>query len=284
MEKIIRKILEEGLDIDKGTRVLILFDNSKWEIAEKISVQSNKLGARTETQEISASNKTFAEPPKDLITPMKSQDVFISVTTNDFTLSKAVKEARDKGTKIANMAEISEDIMYACDVDYSEIQERGDKLRKKIKRSKKGRVISSEGTDLSFETGNREVNVESGLCHYEGGVCTYPPGEVSFTPVEETVNGDIVVTRARGESKEMKKSYEVKKGKIMNPKGLQTDEVGEIGIGFNPKIELKKVYPHDLKKDGTMHIGIGANFHLGGEIWGDKHHDISIGEAELELD
>ncbi len=278
------KILDKGLEIEKGERVLVIFDNERWEIAEEVAERCEEKKARTETREISVPREHFFEPPKELITPFKSQDIVISITRSSITMSKAARGARDKGTKIANLANIDLDLLYACDVDYREIRERGKEPRKKINKAKKGRITTEKGTDLSFELGKREVKLESGLCDSKGDVCTYPPGEMCFAPIEETVNGEIVVTEMRKKEKPFEVVYSVEDGKIQNPGDLKSHEVGEIGIGLNPKVELKGVFPHDLKKKGTGHVGVGANFHLGGDIWNERHYDIGIGRCTLELD
>lgn len=277
------KIINKGLGIEKGDRVLVIFDNERWEIAEEIAERCNSKEARTETREISVSKERFFEPPRELITPLKSQDILISVTRNSLTLSKTAKEARDKGTKIANLANINLDLLYACKAPYEEMEKRGSELRKKIKKAEKGRITTEHGTVLSFKIGDRGINVESGLCDSKGEVCTYPPGEVSFSPLEDSINGTISVKGMRKEEP-LGAVFDVENGEIQNPGDLKSDKVGEIGIGLNSEVELKGVFPHDLKKDGTVHIGVGANFYLGGNIWDEKHYDIGIGKYTLELD
>jgi len=61
------------------------------------------------------------------------------------------------------------------------------------KKSKKCHIASSIGTDISFEFQNRPVLIKDGAATEPGEVEFFPGMCVAIAPVEETINGTIVV-------------------------------------------------------------------------------------------
>ena len=49
--------------------------------------------------------------------------------------------------------------------------------------------------------------------------------------------------------------------------------IGELGIGFNPKINLMGAMVVDEKALGTAHIALGSNYWFGGDIYSISHLD-----------
>ena len=60
--------------------------------------------------------------------------------------------------------------------------------------------------------------------------------------------------------------------------------VAELGVGLNPKSIMQGVQLEDEAVFGTVHIGIGTNITLGGNVKAAIHYDMIMWEPTIELD
>ena len=60
--------------------------------------------------------------------------------------------------------------------------------------------------------------------------------------------------------------------------------LGELGIGTNPKARRTDITIEAEKIKGTVHIGIGDNSHMGGKVVADYHQDFVVPRPDLFLD
>ncbi len=60
--------------------------------------------------------------------------------------------------------------------------------------------------------------------------------------------------------------------------------LGELGIGTNPKARRTDITIEAEKIKGTVHIGIGDNSHMGGKVVADYHQDFVVPGPDLFLD
>ncbi|MEE9491103.1 MAG: hypothetical protein V3V80_02220, partial [Dehalococcoidia bacterium] len=126
-----------------------------------------------------------------------SADVIVDLCdVSNESLSAAMLKAREKGARITSCAvRGAEDYVIAAvlDVDYPLMVEVAEKMCALWRKTKVCRVTSALGTDVSFQLKGRPALRGDGRAT-EPGVHEYFPGtSPSIAPVEETINGTIVV-------------------------------------------------------------------------------------------
>ncbi len=108
----------------------------------------------------------------------------------------ATIEARRQGTRLlVTKVEGVEDyvIRALLDVDYEAMIRNAELVAKLWDQTKHCRVTSPQGTDVSFDLMPRKSIIGDGALSEDGEVDFFPGAQVSIAPVEETINGTIVV-------------------------------------------------------------------------------------------
>ncbi|UCH27478.1 MAG: aminopeptidase [Trueperaceae bacterium] len=108
----------------------------------------------------------------------------------------ATVEARSKGTRLlsTNVEGIEDYVVRALlDVDFDAMVRNADLIAKLWEDTKLCRVTSPQGTDITFEHTGRPSIVGDGALSEDGEVDFFPGAQVSIAPVEETINGVIVI-------------------------------------------------------------------------------------------
>ncbi len=98
------------------------------------------------------------------------------------------------------------------------------------------------------------------------------------TPVRVEVDKGRI-TRISG-GKEALRLEEILRG----TKSEQSYFIAELGIGMNPKAQIIGSMLLDEGCEGTVHIGIGSNLGMGGDIQAPLHLDLIMKETSLALD
>ncbi len=175
---------------------------------------------------------------------------------------------------LAQDAEMSlneyENFFYkACLQDWNKLSKLMHKIAKKFKRNSEVHLI---GKDI-----NLKMRVYGDLLKVCEGKENMPDGELCMAPIKESLNGKIKFEYpAIRNGKEVTDiELEFKDGKVTTAKAsknedflkamLSTDEnsnfVGELGIGCNPKIKkFTKDLLFDEKINGTIHLALGAPY------------------------
>ena len=108
----------------------------------------------------------------------------------------ATLEAREKGARLlsTNLRGIEDyAIRGLLDIDYDAMIRDARLVKKLYEQTEVCRVTSPQGTDLSFQLMPRKAIVGDGALTEDGEVDFFPGAQVSVAPVEETINGVIVV-------------------------------------------------------------------------------------------
>ena len=109
----------------------------------------------------------------------------------------ATIEARTKkGTRVlsTNVEGIEDYVLRAVlDIDFDAMIRNADRIGKLWEEATEVRVTSPQGTDVSFKhTGRKSIIGDGALSEY-GEVDFFPGAQVSIAPVEETINGTIII-------------------------------------------------------------------------------------------
>jgi leucyl aminopeptidase (aminopeptidase T) len=108
----------------------------------------------------------------------------------------ATVEARSKGTRVlvTGVKGIEDYVVRALlDVDYEAMIRNAELVAKLWDQTEHCRVTSPQGTDVSFDLMPRKSIIGDGALTEDGEVDFFPGAQVSIAPVEETINGNIVI-------------------------------------------------------------------------------------------
>jgi leucyl aminopeptidase (aminopeptidase T) len=185
--------------------------------------------------------------------------------------------------------------------DYHKIAERTHKLCAMLEKSKKIRVTSPGGTDITMPIGGRTAHASSGLFRQAGQWGNLPTGEAYLAPLEGVSNGTVVVdgsmagigvvsepiriTVKHGFATEITGGAEAKKLiELLEPHGKDARTVAEFGIGTNDKAILTGKIIEDEKVMGTIHIAFGDNKSMGGSVRVASHLDGLVKQPNVWFD
>ncbi len=185
-------------------------------------------------------------------------------------------------------------------INYSSLQKTIAKVAEKLKNAEEINVKTALGTDITFGIKGRKPMTDDGDFRTPGKGGNLPCGEVFISPALGTANGTMVfdgsitlertliikelikvavregfVTEIVGgkEARKLeayirkaeKKPFEmVKKGEMAKEKAegyaKNARNIGEFGIGLNPKAKIVGKVLEDEKVLGTVHFAIGSNY------------------------
>lgn len=164
------------------------------------------------------------------------------------------------------------DRMYAdaLDIDYAALRTRQEAAVARLS-SGEVRVTTPAGTDLRFRTGGRPFNRQDGdgarrrVARARIRIDRHielPAGVIRVAPIEESVNGTIVlpVTGAR---------LEIVKGTVVNRPGAM--RFREFALGFNRALAPRpgsRIIPYFGYGEGVVRLSFGDNEELGGNVRG----------------
>jgi len=243
-----------------------------------------------------------AEPPDPVAGALLEADVFVAPTTKSLTHTRARSRATDAGARGATMPGITEDVMIAgLDADYEAIGRACDDLLAQVEGADVIRVTSPQGTDVTFEPGDRDWRADVGLNHEPGMFSNLPAGEIFVSP--ETADGTYVVDGTmmpHGRLDGRRLAFDVEDGYVTRISDdavreqveAAADEVGrdaynlaELGIGANVGVaELVGSVLLDEKAAGTVHVAIGDDAGFGGDVEAPLHLDGVLTEPTVYAD
>jgi leucyl aminopeptidase (aminopeptidase T) len=185
-------------------------------------------------------------------------------------------------------------------IDYSSLRRTAAGIVERMKNAAEIRVVTELGTNIAFGVRGREIIAEDGNFKTPGKGGNLPCGEVSVSPTLETSEGTVVfdgsitldrsiiirepikisvkkgfVTEINGrrESKELEayirkaenKPFEMSRNCVLAKEKAEqyarnARNLGEFGIGLNPKAKIVGKVLEDEKVLGTVHFAIGSNY------------------------
>lgn len=195
-------------------------------------------------------------------------------------------------------------IREATDVEYTSMQQLGQKLAKILEKSRKVEITSPEGTNLSFSLEGRRAHVKDGVIDDEdiemGAIfSSLPDGSVLVAPTETStegiLNSNIPFPNAGLLVESLSLSFE--NGRLTSCSGGKNSEVllnmwekatgdkdriGWLELGLNPKASIGFTYNNIVL--GTATIGIGLNKELEGRNESDWGLPVTLERSTVNLD
>ena len=252
--------------------------------------------------------RSGVEPTATMARKMKGYQVIVAINSFSLTHTEARAAASSAGARVATMRGAVPEMFYPngpISVDYLEVEKETRRIAGFLTRAGQAKIITSSGTDLVLSLKGRKGREDNGINVKPGQWSNLPAGEAYIAPLEGTAQGELVVekewypnlkenmviTFEKGLACKVQGGGEINR-KLNEILGLGPGKMrrenrcnlGELGIGTNPKAHRTDITIEAEKIKGTLHIGMGDNSHMGGKVVADYHQDFVVPEPDLFLD
>ncbi len=242
------------------------------------------------------------EPPAPVAAAMAGADVVLAPTTKSLSHTAARTRANEAGARVATLPGITDDVfMTGMDADYGRIREECARVHEQVAGAEEVRVTSPQGTDVTVEPGSRAWHEDTGVVHEPGGMTNLPAGEVYVSP--ETADGTVVVDGTmmpHGRLEDGTVEFTVEGGQVTDiaddalreeveqaaaEAGEAAYNLAELGVGTNVAVtDLVGSVLLDEKAAGTVHLAIGDDHGIGGDVEAPIHLDGVLTEPTVFAD
>ena len=209
---------------------------------------------------------------------IKNSKYILGLHTN-FINTNAAREALKNGSRIlATQPWGIEDYLIkgVLDVDLDSMIFNGELTKKLWDSTEQCDVVSENGTNISFKLTNRPTIIGDGMITEDGELDYFPGVQVSIAPIEETINGKIVIDASDNVQGIVKNPYTfyVNNGVITDVEGgleanamnnwlkSRNDEIiyhlCHFTIGINPKAGISGNMIEDERLLGSVDFGFGS--------------------------
>jgi len=301
MRDAIRSIFRSNLAVEKGERILIVTDSGKRAVARQFLEVAEEEGHGAELATVPIAEVHGVEPPESVARRMLAADVIVIVTTRSLSHTRARARATERGARIATMAGVTEDVLRRfSQVDLLAMKARTNRLADVLDRGERVLLTSKKGTDLAFSIAGRIAHGrKASIFDRPGYWGNIPCGEAFIAPIEDSVNGMLVIDASIGGIGlvDTDVAIRIERGKVTGIEGgagarrfealLDDDakrQVAEFGIGTNDKARITGVTLEDEKVLGTCHIAFGNNRFFGGANAVGFHTDCVITDPTIVID
>jgi leucyl aminopeptidase (aminopeptidase T) len=298
-------LINQVLAVKKGESVLIITDTDRpRNITLALSYSAISAGAEVVVVTMEPQKIGGQEPPAAVAAAMGAVQVVINQSTQSLTHTASVREAMKKGARIANLRNVTEEMMVMGGItaDYQQVRRTTEKLAGLLSKADEIRLTTPEGTDLTMRTRGRKAIAQSGFVTQPGVLSGLPDGEATLAPREGMTEGVIVSPYIADQIGKITEPFrmEIVKGRIAKiTGGKQARDLKRIleagdAAGYNAASQFAlgtnsacRIIPNTRevsKKLGTAHIAIGDNVSLGGESKGTYHIDFVFLNVSVSLD
>lgn len=277
--------IRDCMGTQRGESVLIITDEQKRKIGYNLFLNSQRLGFESLYVEMKSREMHGEEPPKQIADLMKMFDVVLCPTTKSLTHTNARREASALGARVATFPGITEEVMIrGLNADYKKIAALTNRLTEVLTEVNTVHVTAPNGTDITLDVSGRKAISSKGLFHKKGESGNLPTGESYIAPVEGESDGVFFVDGSmagigvikgkpirieveEGIAKNISGNAQAKKlNTIIEKYGDLGRNIAEFGIGTNDKVKLSGLLLEDEKVMGTIHIALGDNKSMGGNV------------------
>jgi leucyl aminopeptidase (aminopeptidase T) len=292
------------LGIKPSDKVLVIADTALEKIGRLFFDAALKCAPDTQLLIITPRKTHAEEPPEQIAKLMLGYDVLIIPTYRSMTHTDARRAACNAGARCATLPNVQiGSIRRAINANYDRIAKLSNRYAKILTDGKTARVTTPAGTDISFSIDGRDGFADTGLALIPGMFTNLPAGEAYIAPIEGTANGRIVIDGAICDTGKLAQNdfiyIDVKDGyatditggksaeelrALIEPFGIEAKNVAELGIGTNYKARICGCILEDEKVLGTVHIALGDNKSMGGNVRVASHLDGILMSPTLYID
>ncbi|WP_267163015.1 aminopeptidase [Halovenus salina] len=295
--------VEQCLNLQEGESFVVVTDEKRQAIGEALYGVANEITDETTIVRYPVGDQHGEEPPEPVAAAMTGADVVLAPTTKSLSHTTARQEATDAGARAATLPGITDGVfLMGLDADYEAIRDECAAIYDQVADADEIRVTSPQGTDITLEVSDRDWREDTGIVHEPGAFSNLPAGEVFVSPTSG--DGTVVVDGTMMPHGELTDGqtvrFEVEDGyvteigdeEISDQIETAAGEVGdaaynlaELGIGTNTAVtELVGSVLLDEKAGGTVHLAIGDNHAIGGDIEAPLHLDGILREPTVFAD
>ncbi len=304
IEERARSIIEVNLALKDDETLLVVTDEDTYDIGRMLYDVARSMGVRASMMLMPVGNVNGEEPPSAVSAAMKSADVVVCPTAKSLTHTSARIEAAAAGARVVTMPGITTSMLQegASCADYAEVERRTAKMTELLTQASKAR-IEKDGHVLELDLEGRRGVSSPGVYRNPGECGNFPSGEAYIAPLEDGVDGTMVIDGSMVGVGVLSEPLEVEicKGSLVDARGADAngsykDQLGilfakpengtiaELGIGTNDAAILSGNILEDEKLYGSVHIAFGTNTSFGGVTKADCHYDGIILRPTLYLD
>lgn len=303
--------IADALEVERGERVMLRYDpNTMRELEPEVASALRASGALVESHPFG--------PLDDFAARLERTDIYVwlpagptAVTPNEQAAAlvrwlDARQERRElhfhwvdgtrdvDGLPVPHRAAYDRVYLDALDIDYAAMAARMDAAIERL-RAGEVRVTTPAGTDIRFRVSDRPFNRQTGdasKAHARRGRIRIdrhtelPAGVIRVAPVEESVNGVLVLPAARFGSERATSVRLVFKEGVVTQSNAASGEAAlraflmsapganrfrEFALGFNPKLVTppgERALAYYGYGDGVVRMSLGDNEELGGAVRG----------------
>jgi len=300
-----------------GERVLIITDDL--EIGEMLAKNTEELNGELIYVYLHPSQRPQEKLPAPLRSAIVRSDIVLTTLTQrlpeeaDFRRGIIDAVHQEGGARLAHMPGIKKDTFFECmaKTDCQETKGLGEKLARILTLGRTLKIISTDDSVLEVEIGRWDNVADADtLITTRRSWANLPLGESFVLPRIGTAKGRIIINggypgKILREGDEI--TLDVKNGRIsitgdnaaskelanylqnLDAKAEPEDRgnmylVSEIGLGTNRFARQVPQMVEYEKKLGTLHIAVGLNTFLGGNISAPEHHDMVVENGTMEVD
>jgi 2,5-dihydroxypyridine 5,6-dioxygenase len=298
------KLVNVLAQVKKGEQVLIVTDYDAISIARSLATACIQAGAEPTMMIMRPREAHGLEPPEMVAEAMTKADMVFQPVSKSIAHTSATKKAREAGARVIVLPEYTAEMLISggLEADFEAQKPLCEKMRDYLTNARTARVTTPSGTDIAMSLEGRPGRALTGMARERGGYSSPPNIEASIAPVEGTAEGVIVADASissigllsfpvtilvkEGLAKEITGGAEAQKlkGILESANDPKVYNVGELGIGLNPKAKLCGLMLEDEGAFGSVHIALGSNADFGGKTKASRHIDLIISKSTLLLD
>ncbi|WP_114578883.1 aminopeptidase [Saliphagus sp. LR7] len=290
------------MNVEAGESCVIVTDDDREPIGEALYEVASEVTDDSVIARYPPGETHGGEPPETVAAAMADADVVLAPTTKSITHTRARTNATDAGARVATLPGVTESVFTTgLAADYESIASHCEAVLEQVAGASEIRVTTERGTDITFDVTGRSFLSDTGIVHEPGSSSNLPAGEVFVSPV--SADGRYVVDGTmrpydRLEGREL--TFEVEDGLVTSISDDEiretvenaAEEVGdaaynlaELGIGTNVAVtELVGSVLLDEKAAGTVHIALGDDAGIGGDVEAPIHLDGIIRDPTVYAD
>jgi leucyl aminopeptidase (aminopeptidase T) len=298
-----RRVIEEVAQAKAGENVLILTDTCVSDrITASLAAAAHSAGAVPTVLVMLPCAYPGAPLPPPVEEALKGAEIVLMATSKSVAHAAVMAQERKK-RRLISMPGIMEESFTegGGTVDLGVLKEMTEKVSNALYGGRHFRLTSDKGTQATFESRGRAFSCYAGA-PVPTGFAMFPDGESHVALFEKTLEGRIVIDVYQTGVGPLREPivFDVEKGKVVRISGgiearllrelLETygDEAayyfGEFALGTNPKARFIGSPGEDKKVIGSIHMSLGDDAGIGGELHSRLHLDGVIGRPTLTVD
>ncbi len=294
--------LGECLNLGRQEKLLVVCDPPCAKIGQAFWEIGQEKCREAVLVQISPRKQNGNEPPSPTGPWFGQFDVAVMPTSKSLSHTQARRKACEKGTRIATLPGITEDVFVrTMKTDWEKLGIVTRKIAGQLSSASTVKIVTKAGTNLQFKTGGRQAKADDGRIIFKGAFGNLPAGEAYMAPLEDTAEGTLVIdgTFPLGGLLDTPMVVTIKRGKVTgledHPRkqeledlfekyGTQARNIAEFGVGTLSSAKMSGNTLEDEKVKGTIHIAFGDNASMGGTVKVPIHLDGIVKKPLVWLD